>query len=38
MLIIHCLVTGKKYALIKEYALNKHVRLLTRVYGTSIVP
>ena len=27
------LVTGRKHALIKKYALNKHVRLLTRLYG-----
>ena len=25
--------TGRKYALIKKYALNKHVLLLTRLYG-----
>ena len=30
----HYLTTGRKYALIKKYALNKHVRLLTRLYGT----
>ena len=29
----HYLITGRKYALIKEYALNKHVHLLTRLYG-----
>ena len=28
-----CLTTGRKYELIKQYALNKHVRLLTRLYG-----
>ena len=32
-LIRHYLITGRKYVLIKEYALNKHVRLLTRLYG-----
>ena len=32
-LIRHYLTTGRKYALIKKYALNKHVRLLTRLYG-----
>ena len=29
------LITGRKYVLIKKYALNKHVRLLTRLYGIS---
>ena len=33
-LIRHYLTTGRKYALIKKYALNKHVRLLTRLYGS----
>ena len=33
-LITHDLRTGRKYALIKKYALNMHVRLLTRLYGT----
>ena len=32
-LIRHYLTTGRKYALIKKYAPNKHVRLLTRLYG-----
>ena len=32
----HYLTTGRKYALINKYALNKHVRLLTRLYGTSV--
>ena len=32
-LIRRYLTTGRKYALIKKYALNKHVRLLTRLYG-----
>ena len=32
-LIRHHLTTRKNYALIKKYALNKHVRLLTRLYG-----
>ena len=36
-LITHYLRTGRKYALIKKYALNKHVRLLTRLYGNSIL-
>ena len=30
------LTTGRKYALIKKYALNKHVRLLTRLYGIAL--
>ena len=34
VLIRHYLRTGRKYALIKKYVLNKHVRLLTRLYGT----
>ena len=39
VLIRHYLTTGRKYALIKKYALNKHVRLLTRLYGTeSLIP
>ena len=25
--------TGRQYALIKKYALNRRVRLLTRLYG-----
>ena len=29
------LIAGRKYVLIKKYALNKHVRLLTRLYGIS---
>ena len=29
----HRLTTGRKYALIKKYALNTRVRLLTRLYG-----
>ena len=33
VLIRHYLATGRKYMLIKKYALNKHVRLLTRLYG-----
>ena len=32
-LIRHYLTTGRKYVLIKKYALNKHVHLLTRLYG-----
>ena len=32
-LIRQYLITGRKHALIKKYALNKHVRLLTRLYG-----
>ena len=32
-LIRHYITTGRKYALIKKYVLNKHVRLLTRLYG-----
>ena len=32
-LIRQYLTTGRKYALIKKYALNKDVRLLTRLYG-----
>ena len=35
MLIKHYLITGRKYVLIKKYALNKHVCLLTRLYGIS---
>ena len=31
------LIKGKKHALIKQYALNKHVRLLTRLYGNTII-
>ena len=31
-LIRQYLTTGRKHALIKNYALNKHVRLLTRLY------
>ena len=30
-------ITGRKHALIKKYALNKHVRLLTRLYGYVVV-
>ena len=30
------LTTERKHALIKKYALNKHVRLLTRLYGISL--
>ena len=30
------LTTGRKHALIKKYALNKHVRLLTRLYGITL--
>ena len=33
-LIRYYLITGRKYVLIKKYVLNKHVRLLTRLYGT----
>ena len=33
-LIRHYLTTGRKYALIKKYALNKISRLLTRLYGS----
>ena len=36
-LITHYLRTGRKYALIKKYVLNKHVCLLTRLYGNSIL-
>ena len=32
-LIRHYLTTGRKYVLIKKYALNKHVDLLTRLYS-----
>ena len=32
-LIRQYLTTGRKHAFIKEYALNKHVRLLTRLYS-----
>ena len=32
-LIRHYLTTGRKYALIKKYAFNKHVRLLIGLYG-----
>ena len=35
-LIRHYLTTGRKYALIIKYALNKRVRLLTRLYSTTI--
>ena len=35
-LIRRYLATGRKYTLIKEYALNKHVRLLTRLYGIAL--
>ena len=35
-LIRHYLTTGRKYALIKKYAHNKYVHLLTRLYGTTI--
>ena len=35
MLIRQYLTTGRMYTLIKKYALNKHVRLLTRLYGKS---
>ena len=31
-LIRHSLTIERKYALIKKYALNKHVHLLTRLY------
>ena len=34
-LIRHYLKTERKYALIKKHALNKHVRLLTRLYGSA---
>ena len=34
-LIRRYLTTGRKYVLIKKYALKKHVRLLTRLYGMS---
>ena len=33
MLIKHYLITRRKCVLIKNYALNKHVRLLTRLYS-----
>ena len=33
VLIRYHLRTGRKYSLIKKYALNKHVHLLTRLYG-----
>ena len=33
MLIRQYLTTGRKYVLIKKYALNKHVRLLTGLYS-----
>ena len=36
-LIKHYLITGRMYALIKKYALNKHVCLLTRLYGIPIM-
>ena len=32
-LIKQYLATGRKHALIKKYVLNRHVRLLTRLYG-----
>ena len=32
-LIRHYLTIGRKYALIKKYTLNMHVRLLIRLYG-----
>ena len=35
-LIRHYLTTGRKYALIKNFALNKHVCLLTRLYSMCI--
>ena len=35
VLIGHYLTTGRKYALIKKYTFNNHVRLLTRLYGIS---
>ena len=34
-LIRQYLATGRKYVLIKKYPLNKHVHLLTRLYGMS---
>ena len=37
-LIRHYLRTGRKYALIKKHALNKHVRLLARLYGNLVWP
>ena len=36
-LIRHYLTTGRKYALIKKYALNKHVRYFT-VYNNKYIP
>ena len=36
VLIGYNLTTERKYALIEKYALNKHVRLLTRLYGILI--
>ena len=36
-LIRHYLTTRRKYALIKKYALNRHVRLLTRLYGNVVL-
>ena len=37
--LIRCyLITGRKYVLIKKYGLNKHVRLLTGLYGISRAP
>ena len=35
VLIRHYLTTGRKYVRIKKYALNRHVRLLTRLCGNS---
>ena len=35
--LIRHLTTGGKYALIKKYALNRHVCLLTRLYGTMYI-
>ena len=36
-LIRRYLTTGRKHALIKKHALNKHVRLLTRLYGIAFI-
>ena len=34
--LISLIYKGRKYALIKKYALNKHLHLLTRLHSTSI--
>ena len=38
VLIRHYLTTGKKYALVKTYVLNKHVHLLLNQYSEFTVP